>query len=408
MQTLYSDIRSSPFRLSIWLAGVSFVLFQFFLQLSSGVVIDAIMHEQQLSAYMAGLLSSTFYFIYTLLQIPVGILFDRKNSRHLITVTLILCSLGCFVFARSSNLPELFLGRFMIGFGSAFAFVGLSHLLRQHYPMRQFAFMIGFSETLGFIATVVGMLILGALIASWGWRNFIFSSGFLGLCLAIFCWKTIPGQAPLPQINKDYAQDFLRIIKNKQNWLNGLFVGLCFVVVTAFAALWAVPFLQIKLHCSLQEASTVNAFFFLGTALSCPLFGWLSAHCKKRNPLILSSCLSTLFFLLLLLYYPFQSSSIATLLMFMVGLCCGAYMLAYSIANELAPAGHLSTCAGFTNMLAVITTPILQTLIGYLLDSHRQGGQYTLVDYQWALLTVPACLLLACALVWFLPEKKEA
>ena len=89
----------------------------------------------------------------------------------------------------------------------------------------------------------------------------------------------------------------------------------------------------------------------------------------------------------------------------MMGLCCGAYMLAYTIANELAPAGSLSTCTGFTNMLAVITTPLLQPLVGYLLDTFNQSGVYTIADYQKALLAIPISLFLASILVCFLPEK---
>ena len=80
-------------------------------------------------------------------------------------------------------------------------------------------------------------------------------------------------------------------------------------------------------------------------------------------------------------------------------------MLAYSIANELAPVDSLSTCTGFTNTLAVITTPLLQPLIGYLLDAFNQSGIYTMTDYQYALLTIPASLLIASLLVCFLPEK---
>ena len=135
---------STPLR--IWLVSVSFVLFQFFLQLSSGVVIGAIMRDMHLSALIAGALSASFYLVYTGLQIPVGILFDCKNARLLLTFTTLLCSLGCFTFASSHSLIGLFIGRTLMGIGSSFAFVGLSHLLRQHFPLRQFSFMVGLSE----------------------------------------------------------------------------------------------------------------------------------------------------------------------------------------------------------------------------------------------------------------------
>jgi MFS family permease len=399
-----TTLKSSA-RLGIWLIGVSFVLFQFFLQLSSGVVIGSIMHDMHLSALTAGILSSALYIVYTSLQIPVGILFDKKNTRTLMAVNALLCSIGCFVFAASYSLFGLFVGRLLIGTGSAFAFIGLSHLLRQHYPLRQFAFMIGLSETLGFAATVVGMIAMGTLIATWGWRGFINTAGTVGVLIAFLSWKYIPNSHPQIQPARHYGKQLLQILTNGKAWINGFFVGLTFTVVTAYGALWAVPFIQVKLSCNLQQASMINAVFFLGTALSCPLFGILATHLSKRRPLILSSCLSTSTLLLVLLYMPIESHLLMGFLMFLMGICCGAYMLAYTIANELAPAGSLSTCTGFTNMLAMVTTPLLQPLIGYLLDVFNNTGIYTLANYQIALLTIPISLIIACILVFFLPEK---
>lgn len=390
----------------IWLVGVSFVLFQFFLQLSSGVVIGTIMRNKHLSALIAGLLSGSFYTVYTSFQIPVGILFDRKKTRTLLVVNALICSIGCFLFASSNSLIGLFLGRLLIGAGSAFAFVGLAHLLRQYYPIKQFAFMIGLSETLGFLVAVAGIIMMGILITQWGWRCFVNTAGIIGLLISFLCWIYIPNEKPPLQSVTPYGKQLLQILTNGKAWINGLFVGLSFTVVTAFGALWAIPFIQVKLACNVQRASLISAMFFLGTALGCPLFGLLSAKLTKRRPLILSSCLSTACLIPVLLYLPTQNHTMIALLMFMIGLCCGAYMLAYTIANELAPTGSLSTCTGFTNTLAVLTTPLLQPLIGYLLDACNHTGIYTIADYQTALLVIPGSLLIASILVCFLPEKK--
>jgi MFS family permease len=407
MNILKSNIFRFFIQHSSWLVAVSFLLFQFFLQLSSGVIIGAIMHDMHLSAFIAGLLSGTFYVIYTGLQIPVGILFDHKNARRLLSVNAFICSIGCFLFATSHGLIGLFLGRLLIGSGSAFAFIGLSLVLRQQYPIKQFAFMIGLSETLGFTATVIGMILLGSIVEAWGWRGFINTAGIVGLIISYLCWHCIQDHEQRPQKRVDFLKKVFQILKNPTAWINGIFVGLCFTVVTTFGALWAIPFIRIKLNCDLQTASLISALFFLGTGLSCPLFGILSNHLSKRKPLILSSCLSTAILLLILLYSPKNHYLLTGLLMFLIGLCCGAYMLAYSIANELAPKNSQSTMTGFTNTLAMVTTPLLQPLIGYLLDHFNHSGIYSLQDYQQALLTIPASLLLASVLVILLPEKKQ-
>jgi MFS family permease len=173
--------------------------------------------------------------------------------------------------------------------------------------------------------------------------------------------------------------------------------------------MWAPSFLQVKLNCNLEDASWINALFFLGTGLSCPLFGWLSTRLSRRKPLIFASSLSTTLLFFTLLYLPTQSALMISGLMFLIGLCCGAYILAFPIANEIAPKDSLSTSTGFINTLALITTPLLQPLIGYCLDlSSESGTVYTLENYQHALLVIPFCLIIAGLLARHLPEKKQS
>lgn len=390
----------------IWLVAVFFLLFQFFLQLSSGIVVGSIMQEQNLSALSAGILSSAFYYVYTTFQIPVGMLFDRYQTRLLLALNAVICAGGCFLFASGHTLAMLFLGRFIIGAGSAFAFVGLTHVLRAHFPLRQYAFMIGLSETLGFTMTVMGMIGMGSIISNFGWRSSIFGAGVMGLLIASLCWMVIPSHQSELTPNRSYKKELMQILKNKLAWINGIFVGLEFSVITVFAALWAVPFLQIKLLCDLKVASILTAMILLGAGLSCPTFGYLSVHLRRRKPLIYASCFSTAFLMLIVLYAPIHSEWLMGFLMFVIGLCCGAYMLAYSIANELAPAESLSTCTGFTNTLAMLSAPLLQPFVGYLLDkASDEPGFYTLGDYQVALFIIPLALVMAAVCAYFFPEK---
>lgn len=406
MNLFTSTSSDSPKRTAIWLVSVFFLLFQFFLQLSSGIIIGAIMQEQKLTALTAGLLSSAFYYVYTTMQIPVGLLFDRYNTRILLSFNAVLCAIGCFLFASGHSLFVLFLGRFIIGGGSAFAFVGLTQVLRQHYPLRQYAFMIGLSETLGFTVTVLSMIGVGSFISYISWHYFLAGAGIVGLFIAFLCWGFIPNNKPIINNNHRYKKHLLMMLKNKLVWMNGLFVGLEFSVITVFAALWAVPFLQLKLNCSMQIASILTSMILLGAGLSCPIFGWLSMHLPKRKPLIHISCLTTALLFVFVLYLPIKSIILTGALLFTIGLCCGAYMLAFTIANELAPAESLSACTGFTNTLAMITAPVLQPVIGYLLD-HLKGSDnfHALGNYQHALLIIPAALVIASIFAQFLPEK---
>lgn len=397
---------SNPKRTIIWLVSVFFLLFQFILQLSSGIIIGAIMHEQKLTALTAGLLSSAFYYVYTTMQIPVGLLFDRYNARSLLSLNALLCAIGCFLFSLGNNLFILFLGRFIIGGGSSFAFLGVTRILRQHYPLEQYAFMIGLSETLGFTVTVISMIGMGSLISSISWHYFLAGAGGIGLLIAFLCWTYIPSNKPIINNHQQYKKYLLLMVKNKLVWINGLFVGLEFSVITVFAAMWAVPFLQLKLQCSIDTASILTSMVLLGAGLSCPIYGWLSIHLSQRKPLIHISCLSTAILFIFVVYLPIQSTILTGILLFAIGLCCGAYMLAFTISNELAPPESLSACTGFTNTLGMITAPVLQPIVGYLLDYLKGDNHlHALGDYQLALLIMPAALIIASVLSHFLPDK---
>lgn len=395
--------------ITFWIISLAFVLFQFFLQLSSGVVISAIMQDLAISASEAGLLSSAYYYIYTTLQIPVGVMFDQRNTRNLLMINAFICSVGCFLFAWSHAFWALMLGRLIMGGGSAFAFIGLSHVLRQYFPLNRFGFLIGISETLAFLVTVFAMFAMGNLISADNWRIFMIYTGVVGVLITLLCAYLFPKKSPVISTStQPLMTSIIQLCKNKLTWINGFFVGLGFTVITVFGAMWAVPFIQLKAGCDLQTATLIDAMVFLGAGLSCPLFGYLEARAKRRRPVLLLSYGLTALLMLFILFTPLNSPVILGILMLILGICCGAYMLAFTIANEISPPDSLSTSTGFANTLAMITAPILQPIVGYLLDHlSTQPEHYTLENYQQALLLVPLCLVIGGVLVFFLPEKHK-
>ena len=398
-----SSVTSSYPRLLVWLVSVSFVLLQFCLQLSSGVVISSIMKEFSLSATIAGLIGSSFYFVYTALQIPAGFLFDKKNPRIILVMSALMCSLGCFIFAHAHFLWTLMLGRLLIGFGSAFAFVGLCYVLRMFFPKNQFAFMIGFSETLGFFVAASAIVSFGTYIERFGWRYFIESAVVIGCVISLCCWLFISSEKSVDATKKQMG--LFDVFFNSKLWINGFFVGLSFSVVTVFAAFWLAPFIQVKLNASVQQASQMTAIFFVGAGISCPVYGLLSNHIGSRRLLTFSSCILTAILTMTFIYLPSQSIWIPTALLFLSGIVCGAYMLAFTISNEIAPAHLLSTAAGFTNTLAMLTAPLFQPVIGMVIDLCAHHHYTILQAYQYGLSVIPAALIIAGILSVFLPER---
>lgn len=394
---------------AIWFVGACFTLFQFFLQLSSGVVISTIMKDMHLSALMAGLLGSAFYYVYTTLQIPAGIFFDRYNPRVLITASAFVCALGCIFFAHSNTFYTLLFSRLLIGTGSAFAFIGLSHLLRLFFPLRYFSLLLGLSETVAFIVTALGISHLSQIIHGWGWRTFMLDVGLLGFFISLMAWFVLPGHMRILkncQIPVSQNMTYDRLFSNPYLWLNGLFVFLGFITITVFGAMWAVPYIQTKLSCSLHQAAQIDAWLFLGAALSCPCAGFLSAQFKTHQPITMGSALITALFIIMILYTKTQNMIVYCVLMFMIGFFCGGYMLAFSICNHFVKHQQQTTATGFTNTMAMLSAPILIPIIGYAIDYFITQGYSGLTAYQIALTIIPFLLIIASCIAFYLPNKQ--
>src|SRR5262245_45732739 len=78
-----------------------------------------------ISATTFGQISALYYFAYSPMQIPVGMLMDRFGPRKLLTLACICCTLGSWMFTLTTSITLVGVGRFLVGFGSSFAFVGV-------------------------------------------------------------------------------------------------------------------------------------------------------------------------------------------------------------------------------------------------------------------------------------------
>ena len=100
--------------------------------------------------------------------------------------------------------------------------------------------------------------------------------------------------------------------------------------------------------------------------------------------------------------------------MVLMGMISSVYVLSFTYVKEIVPTAVQTTAIGFTNALCVGTVPIFQPLIGYLLQvsaSWRHGldgvDVYDAVDYQIALSVLPAALLIAAVLAWYIFAKAK-
>ena len=400
----------------IWGVSAVFVLFQFFLQLSSGEIVDGLMNSFSLSAFGGGILASAYYYIYVVLQTPAGVMIDRFGPRRLLTAGAVVCALGCFTFGASHDLLLAVMGRLMMGAGAAFAFVGSLNLIAKWFPVQRFAFMAAIAETVGMTGTIVGGFFLAELVQTVGWRRSMVGAASLALGVAVLIAVVVRDKpryaAPVSTRPKGALwQDFKALVSNRVAWVNGLYSGTMFSVVTVFVALWAIPYLQLAHHISLTKSTLICNLLFAGVAVGGPVIGWLDGRIRQRRALLVSCSLISAVLLSLVIFMPNAPLSVLMVLMALLGFFCSTYVVTFAVANEIVLPHMRGTSMGFLNTLSVGCAPLLQPLVGLILHLtvHHHGigaDHYSVANYETALSILPLVVLSAAWLGWYVPGRK--
>lgn len=403
----------------VWAIASLFVLFQFSIQLSSGQMISGLMHSFSLNALGASVLVSTYYYVYLVLQVPAGIVMDRFCPRKVLAVGALFCAAGLWVFGSAHGVVLASLGRILTGAGAAFAFVGSLTIIAHWFPVKRFAVMVGVAETIGMVGAVFGSFLLASYVAHVGWRATMLTGAIAGVVIAslIACVvRDTPQPLLAPKSSRprgSFRRDLIDMMRHKVAWMNGLYSGLMFSVVCVFVALWGVPFFEKADSLSMLHSTLACNMVFLGVAIGSPVVGWLDQRVSRRMLMTVFPLISALT-LGLAIAIIHLSLSVLIILMLIVGVSCSVYVLPFAIAHEISSPSNRSAYMGFTNMLGMISAPIVSPLVGGIMllaatgFYHHGYHDYSVFDFQVALMTIPFLSVLAAVLVRWLPQRGDA
>lgn len=399
----------------MWGLATLFYCYEFFLQVSPSVMVKEIMQAFHVSAAQLGNLTAFYLYAYGIMQIPVGILLDRYGPRRLLTIATLFCAAGATLFGTTHSFPIAATGRFMIGFGSAFAAVSCMHIAATWLPIKRFALLVGVMLTIGMLGAICGQAPLSLLMGLIGWRQTLILFGAIGVMLSIVIYSVVRDRAITQTTEHHFdAPGFFsgikHVIKNNQTWMAAIHAGLMFLPTPAFAGLWGVSFLMTAYGFHRTYAAFLISLIFAGWAVGSPtLGGWFSDFLQKRRPPMLIGSVGALICILFIIYVKMSVMLLGSLL-FAFGFFSSGFLPAFSVSREVNPPQTNATALGFVNMLNTLGAAIAQPLIGLLLDLTtsspviKGSHHFTYSDYRVALVTLPICIALA---ILFIPLIKE-
>ncbi len=408
--------------------GAVFYAYEYLLRITPSVMEHALRQHFSLSATGFGFLSAFYYYAYVPMQLPVGLFMDRFGPRRLLTLACALCVVGTWMFAGTSLFSLAAAGRFLVGFGSAFAFVGVLKLATLWLPEDKLGMVAGMASALGTLGAMLGDNVLGRAVDLIGWQQTVNFSALFGLGLIIVLWFGIHDTKRHLEEDGGTISSFQRafmdlkiIAVNRQIWINGIYGCLVYLPTTVFAELWGIPYLRHAHQLTASSAEIANSCLFMGFMIGAPLAGWISDRLKRRKlPMFIGAIVAAMI-MMIVLYVPGLNASQLNALMFTLGLFYSVQALVFAVGRELSPQEAAGTAIAMTNMLVMIGAMFLQPVIGNLLDwsyKHYQAlennpsildqvtrhADYSAHDYQVALSIIPVGILIAAVLTFFLKE----
>ena len=151
----------------IWSLSALAFGYAFFQRVAPSVMVPELMAEFSIGAAVTGYLSALYFYPYVALQFPLGALLDRFGVRSLLTSAIGLAAIGSLLFAMAQSIEQAYLGRALVGIGSAVGFLSALTLAAKWFPPSMFAFLAGLVMLFGTISGVAGQAPLAALIAQW-------------------------------------------------------------------------------------------------------------------------------------------------------------------------------------------------------------------------------------------------
>lgn len=352
-----------------------------------GLITDQLQQQFHVSAAVLGTMTSVQYFLYMLLQVPVGLTGDRLSPERLFAVGVILDGIGTVIFSQAHSFPMLVCGRAVVGLGDSFIWINIVLILGKRFTAAQFGGLLGIIGTSGNIGALMTTLPFAAWLAAAGWRMPFLTLGLVLVAVSMADYVIMTGWRPGrrrshrtdPGINAGNSQIHLEhvpvwhtlrtVVRARVSWATfGCHFGIVGTYM-GFVSIWAVPYFMATYHLSRSGASTFALVAFAGAICGGPIAGAVSDRLKRRKlPYVVVQVLTWLSWTALYLSFGHAPMALAYATMFLIGFGTGASLLTFAYIRDVTPMEKSGVTSGFANTGGFLSAVLLPVLFGLVVD----------------------------------------
>ena len=254
--------------------------------------------EFQLKPAELGVLLSSFFLGYSLLQLPGGWLADRFGSRPVIVISILLWSLFTGVTGMAWSITSLVVIRFVFGMGEG-AFPAASVKgVAEHFTREERPKMSSLLMSSNYVGSMLAPLLIAPLILHFGWRAVFHTIGIAGLVFALVYWFCVRpvrhGAAGSKAINK---AAFKALLQMPLMWqIVAVWFGLS--IINKGLDSWMPTYLMTVRGLNLKAVGLLLPLPYIMAGLSTAIGGWVMVRFfdgREKILLIASSLLTAVF-----------------------------------------------------------------------------------------------------------------
>jgi sugar phosphate permease len=395
--------RFARLRWTIYVILVLAYMTAFFHRMAPGVVSAELMAAFQTSGAALGSLAAMYYYIYTAMQIPAGVLADTLGPRVGVALGCLVAGAGSVLFGLAETFEAASVGRLLVGLGVSVIFVGLMRSNTLWFSERVYGAISGLTLLLGNLGAILAAGPLALALQTTSWRNVFIGIGlFSGLIalLSLLFVRSRPEDAGLPSVQeleglqphppreRHWLLDLRGVLTTGAVWPSFFVMFGVTGSLLAFAGLWGVPLMRDGFGLDRTAASLYTTVALSGFAIGCLAMGAFSDRLGQRKPVILGASALSLLLWLALIYLPWGPGWSGLMLYGLLGLVAGGFVVGYAVAKEVVAPGVAGMSIALVNTGLFLGAAIMQPAFGWAMDLTWNGALvdgvrvYALADYR--------------------------
>jgi predicted MFS family arabinose efflux permease len=367
-------------RLIMLVVVVAAYVLSFFQRFAPAGIAQDLAAAFQTSAASLGALAATYFYVYTVMQVPTGILVDTLGPRRILFLGGLVAGGGSLLFGMADSLNAALVGRTLVGLGVSVVFIAMLKIIAVWFEERRFATVVGLSMLVGNLGSVLAGAPLSWLAQTAGWRGVFVGVGFVSLALAVLCWLLVRDRVEAGEGAHPHAVDrtvvlsgLLSVLRNPYTWpavaVNFGIAGSFF----AFAGLWATPYLTQVHGMTRAVASSHLSLYFAGFAVGCLFIGGLSDRLQRRKLVVLVAAHIYALIWLVWLTGMTMPAAVSYALFGLMGLSTASFTLTWACAKEVNPPQLSGMSTSVTNIGGFLGGALLQPAVGWIMDLSWNG-----------------------------------